>query len=381
MLLLLCMALAVGLSLCSPAMAEARGLRVAITKGPGQTSASSTARIRWRSNTPALRARCRLDGKRPSPCRSRLVYRHLGDGRHRFRVTVRRGHRLASAVAVWRVKQLFAQEGRRSRPVRQVPPPSTSPPPDTSQPVSSDVIWRGDMESGSLSDWYAPETSATGNYGGGEYNSGGGDTAAVPGMAHSGLYSAQANLLSGSGGTRLFRWREPRANRELVYSAWFYIPSAFRLTGDPSNGHFWDIFQFKSRSTSGAIDPMWYLDLQNRSDGSLYPTLLWWHKTLPGPHLGESGFRRYEPPANVSIPTGRWFQVTARMRQSKDFDGYVQFWIDGQLAFDQQGIRTSYENCSFNAWCTSDEWSVNNYSDGLTPSPSSLYIDDAQIGL
>jgi hypothetical protein len=67
------------------------------------------------------------------------------------------------------------------------------------------------------------------------------------------------------------------------------------------------------------------------------------------------------------------------LRQSKDFDGYLQIWIDGQLVFDQTGIRTSYQNCNSNSWCTSNEWSVNNYSDGLSASPATMYFDDAQI--
>ncbi len=106
---------------------------------------------------------------------------------------------------------------------------------------------------------------------------------------------------------------------------------------------------------------------------------MWWHRTLEGPHPGEYGFRRYSPLEEVSIPTGRWFNITARLRQSKDFDGLIQFWVDGQLALSQEGVRTSYGNCAYNAWCSSNEWSVNNYSDSLSPTPASLYIDDAEI--
>ena len=66
---------------------------------------------------------------------------------------------------------------------------------------------------------------------------------------------------------------------------------------------------------------------------------------------------------------------------SLDFDGFLRVYQDGQLIFDQSNVRTSYANCNYNAWCTSNAWSVNNYSDGLTPVPAVIYLDDAVIEL
>ncbi|HEX2231976.1 MAG TPA: hypothetical protein VHG69_01280, partial [Thermoleophilaceae bacterium] len=246
-------------------------------------------------------------------------------------------------------------------------------------PTGATTLWRAGMEGGSLSEWYYPETGPGGNFGGGEYNSGGGESAASAEQAHSGSRSAKATIPGTGGGTRLFRWREARQNRDLFFESWFFIPVSYRLTADPSNGRFWDIFQFKSRSTTGAIDPIWYLDLKNRSDGQLSPTLLWWHRTLEGPLRGQLGMRRFHPPGDVVFPVGRWVNVTARLRQSRDFDGVLQFWIDGRLVFDMHHVRTSHSNCNFNSWCAANEWSVNNYSDGIDPGPASVYIDDARI--
>jgi hypothetical protein len=263
--------------------------------------------------------------------------------------------------------------------VEVVPEPTSAPDPAPSlAPTGSEVLWRGDMEEGSLADWFAPSTSASGSYGGGEYNSGSGDTVNTSSPAHSGTQSAKATV-NGSGGTRLFRWKELRENRELYLESWFYFPANATLIADPGSGRYWNIFQLKSRSTSGANDPFWYVDLKNNGGGSLRPTLLWW-PGVEGPHQGESGrFRRYQPPAGTTIPTGRWFKLKWRVRQSKDFDGLLQVWLDDKLIFDQQGVRTSYANCTYNSWCTTNEWSVNNYTDGLDKLPYSIYIDDAQI--
>jgi hypothetical protein len=229
------------------------------------------------------------------------------------------------------------------------------------------------MEEGSLADWYFPESSAVRSYGGGEYNSDGGDSVASSERARSGAWAVKATL-PGAGGTRLFRWQEARANRDLVYEAWFYLPAAYRITGN-----YWNLFQFKSRSTAGAVDPLWFVDLVTTADGSLRPTLIWWHRTLEGPRPGQAGLRRLQPLSPVTVPAGRWFSLKARLHQSKDFDGTLQVWLDGQLIFDQTGVRTSFNNCAYNSWCATNEWSVNNYSDGLNASPATLYIDDAQI--
>lgn len=40
--------------------------------------------------------------------------------------------------------------------------------------------------------------------------------------------------------------------------------------------------------------------------------------------------------------------------------------------WDMQSVRTKYANGN-------QEWSVSNYSNGLTPNPVTLYIDDAVI--
>ena len=81
-----------------------------------------------------------------------------------------------------------------------------------------EVLWNADMEDGSLRAWYAPETSAVGDFGGGEFTSGGGETGVSDAQAHSGRWSAKLTLPTGSGGARLFRWREFRAERDLTQS-------------------------------------------------------------------------------------------------------------------------------------------------------------------
>src|ERR687889_616913 len=86
------------------------------------------------------------------------------------------------------------------------------------------VLWSDGMEDGTLDGWGGASFT-----GGGEFDSGAGASAASRDVAHTGSWSAKMALPDGSGGTRLFRWREPRQYRDLVFSAWFYIPRDYTL--------------------------------------------------------------------------------------------------------------------------------------------------------
>lgn len=240
-------------------------------------------------------------------------------------------------------------------------------------PRPAQVLWKGDMEEGSLVDWEVGTL-------GGVFNSGSAEAVASNDFARSGASSARLSVVAPpESGARLFRWGESRANRDLYYEAWLYLPEAYQLTGDPATGEYLNLFQFKSISEDGSQnDPIWFLNVITRPDGTLAPEVVWWSNTLEGPREGELGYDVFEAPG-ATLPVGRWFLVKARVRQSKDFDGFVQFWVDGQKVFDMRNVRTGYPNCTYNEWCVEQHWSVNLYSDGLSPSPAVMYVDDARI--
>lgn len=236
--------------------------------------------------------------------------------------------------------------------------------------------WSGNVEEGTLADWYAPSTAASGNYGGGEYDSGGGRTRPTDAVAHRGRWAMAMRLPHGAGGTRMFRWRELRAARTTRQTAWYLIPRRERLTG-PASSRYWIVFEFKSRTTSGRDDPFWYVDLVNDRRGGLDARLSWGDQSgLPGPRRGERGFRTF---GRVPVPVGRWFPITATLTQSKDFDGRIGVTVDGRRLAGLDGVRTGWPDCAFNRWCVEQHWAVTNYSDGLRPAPAVLYTDDASV--
>ncbi len=232
-------------------------------------------------------------------------------------------------------------------------------------------LWAADMETGNLIQWEANIYQSAPC--GGQFNSGAAaSTVASTDVAHTGLWSAKMTIGSDTigteNGTRMFRWCEPQRNRELYYSAWYYLPVRFDVR---SNG--WtNVFQFKSeRLDKRSIDPFFFLGVQNAPNQSMRFLLTWWDGlTIAGPFPGQSGFRTWTSPA--SIPVATWFNVETRYVCASDFTGAIQVWQNGVEIFRLEGVRTSYSNGD----C---QWSVNNYGTRIQPSPVILYVDDAVI--
>jgi hypothetical protein len=222
--------------------------------------------------------------------------------------------------------------------------------------ASAAPLWNGSV----LADWQS-------SGGGGLYLSGNASGQNVNAPCRSG--PCVELTIAGSGGARLFRWNESYGNRLAVYSAWLYIPQAYDFTGP--NGY-WNLLQFKSLTTS-RNDPIWSVEL---TQGMLIRGV--WNGYLPGPHAGEAAtWKAYSP--GVTAPVAQWFRLSAVLRQSNTYDGRFQVWLNETLLLDFHDVRTGYVDCRFNAWCVAQHWSVNLYSDGLTPSPAHMYVDDAWI--
>jgi hypothetical protein len=82
----------------------------------------------------------------------------------------------------------------------------------------------------------------------------------------------------------------------------------------------------------------------------------------------------------TDLPVGRWFKSTIYMKQSKDFDGEVDWWIDGQLRTQQTGVRTAWPSTKLgNAWQTDVGYASLSYGEGVSPVPFSHYVDDVKI--
>jgi Polysaccharide lyase len=256
---------------------------------------------------------------------------------------------------------LFACGGDAAKNVNTPTPPTQAVSPPAAPPGS---LWWAGHESGDLSEWSR-------NSGGGEFDSGIAVATISRDVAHSGRYAARLTITAPpESGTRLFRWREGETAEAAYYSVWYYLPQPYEPT-------WWNIFQFKSRSGS-LNDPFWYLQLEPGRDGALYLGLTWWDQLWPnrgveGPHVGERGGRTYRQTVRP-FRIGQWVHVEAFLRQSSGFTGQVIVWQDEVEVFNQSDIKTRYAGAD-----GTNQWSVNNYAGGISPSPSIIYIDDAAI--
>ncbi len=222
------------------------------------------------------------------------------------------------------------------------PTPSPSPTPVTSPVSSADVIWSADTETGNLDQW------TQGQYGEAVFNSGTGDVTVSQDVAHSGSSALKMTITDANGTTqaaRIFRWNDPDGNAlpaSAYYSVWYYFPQTY--TPD----QWWDVMQFKSKSSSGQTDPMWVLNVGNRSNGNMY-FYLW----------DAMHSKSYDAAPQVDVPVGRWVHIETYFQRSTGNSGQITIWQDGVKLFDLSGIQTT----------TSDnqQWALSNYTDNINP--------------
>jgi hypothetical protein len=217
------------------------------------------------------------------------------------------------------------------------------------------ILWSTGFEGGGASRWYFPAIAANGNEGGGEFDSGLADSTISAEHVHSGRWALKMTIRTPpESGTRMFRWRESHTYDDLYYSVWYYFPQRYSVRS------YWNIFQWKSRMSARVNDPFFTLNVGNRKDGTMYLYLYDWQT--------RQGYRQ----SFRDVPVGEWFNVTAHYSCTGNDTGHVAIWQDHVQLFDLYHVQTRYPrgDCG---------WSVNNYSDGVRPSPTVLYIDDAEI--
>ena len=234
------------------------------------------------------------------------------------------------------------------------------------------VLWSADMESNGnpgpdLGQWYSPDCCA--HNGGGLFSSG--LATAGPSFDYNhtpgGEYSAMLRIATPStptSGARLFRWLEPQTYPDLYYRAWYYFPQLYTPNGDPA---WWQVFQWKSNGKMEGNNPVYGLNIgvttyQGQPAMSFY--------LCPSSRKCVS---QAPPVALIPYGNSQWTRIDAHYVCAADDSGHVTIWQDGKQLFDLSGAtRYADGDC---------QWSVSNYSNGLSPSPSAIYVDDAAICL
>lgn len=233
---------------------------------------------------------------------------------------------------------------------------AAEPPPPAAPVPNADVLWYADQETGDLSQWTLDDR-------GGQKDTGTGTTRITSDRVHLGRYSLALTITNvrEKQATRNFRWGISEGTSlpvEGYYSAWYFFPRVWRPKV------YWNVFQWKTKVDADTNDPTFVLNVGARR-GRMY---LYLYDAVRARPAGD---------AKIDLPTGRWVHIEAFYRFATDNSGRVTFWQDGQQILDVQGVQTQFPSSDQNA----RQWSVDSYSNGLSPDDATIYVDDAAISL
>lgn len=220
------------------------------------------------------------------------------------------------------------------------------------------VLWSADHETGDTSQWFQALQGTDGYAAGGTR----GTVTVVSEQARSGAHAAKVELTGvGVGGlTFALLARRGELPQEAFYSAWFYLPMAYRVDG------FWVVDKIETRVdlADGGTDLLYLWDvILGNADGVM---TLYVHD-----HLRQMDLL----PSCVNIvPIGAWFRIDVLLRRSSNPDGRFALWLDGQSVLDVNGESTGPTT----GWM---EWDVGAVADGISPTDLVVYLDDASISL
>ena len=163
--------------------------------------------------------------------------------------------------------------------------------------------------------------------------------------AHSGSGSVKISIDTAGGATPICQMLRRTPSPSAYYGAWFFVEH------DHESFDWWTIFFFKTKTTS-------HWDLGLYRDG--YTSFgLYDHAH------NESNFA----PAMPGLPIARWFHLEAYLAYGADTATELEVWLDGssmlQLTLDEAPPDLF--------------WGLGNEAGGLSPSDSTLYVDDVTI--
>ncbi len=233
-----------------------------------------------------------------------------------------------------------------------VPPTATSP---ASAPAGGSFYWSTGFETGNLSELEA-------NSYGGFVNQGNGTYKLINSPAHSGKYAAALTIdtsqssPTGAHAAYMFFWKE-LPGEAYYYSAWYYIPSG------TLPAEWWNLWQWKSTYDGNSDNSQRIFSVGARPlNGGLG---LYMVQRLPdGSKVNHNSTR--------NIPLDQWFHIEGYYRQAFDTTGQVIVWQDGVEVFNITSAQTVLSDLTV-------DWSVNNYSNQISPSPCTIYVDDIAV--
>lgn len=179
----------------------------------------------------------------------------------------------------------------------------------------------------------------------------------VDGPVHSGRKAAAFTITTDAGreGEQARCVREGTLPKDAYYGAWFYIPQ-----GTINNDN-WNLMHFQSPSGDAPLDGDWDVSVVTTSDGKLAP----WLRDYVGGNV-------IPPSIDVELPVDQWFSLTFRLRRESTATGVAALYLNGVLVVERTDVVTDDDS----SW---GQWYLGNLATNLSPSDSTIYIDDVSI--
>ncbi|HKP59088.1 MAG TPA: heparin lyase I family protein [Polyangiales bacterium] len=186
------------------------------------------------------------------------------------------------------------------------------------------------------------------------YNSDEASYKTVESPVHSGRYAAAFQVRADPSGYQTRCVRQGKLPTAAYYGAWYFVPET------ATNSDNWNLIHFQGGDPTGPQHGLWDVSLVNGADGALEAIVF---DFLSG------RVRRAATP--TPIPIGAWFHLEFYLKRAADATGEVALYQDDQLLIRATSLVTDDSD-----W---GQWYVGNLATRLTPSASTLYVDDVTI--
>ena len=183
----------------------------------------------------------------------------------------------------------------------------------------------------------------------------------VTSPVHSGKYAAKFTVVAIKPDTNSRCVREGILPEQAYYSAWYYIPQVATVptTPDQTKNGLWNLFHFQVGEPGAEFYGIWDISLINDDHGGM--GLVLYQFKGPAHHLD-------------SIPIGAWFHLELFLKLASDNTGEVELFLNDAPIYQQAGFVTNPYGSRFG------QWYVGNLADTITPTDSTLYVDDVSVG-